>query len=659
MRKNRSEYRTQYVIGIVFIVITVFVFLNILLGLAKTDKADFYLRDVSYLSFGWEYEILSDGNVTAETPEFGEYDAISFPEESIQAVSISRVMTEEIPRSPEIEMLYYNYQSIEIFLDDLLLFSELPGGERNEEGFLLLDETDPKIQRESALKDEYYPYGNTVRISLPDDYQGKTLRIITYFLGDAPHYEPVYPTLGSYESRYAPYLADLVMPIATLILYAVCFVILILVFVLDIPNNKKDPRILLLALYFLLLFIYTLKGPTVSVIAETDDHALIQILGEFYVLPLCLYLALLFVDWKRWLLLGGTAIWSVFIVLQLRSTAGSGYFAADSLGHGSFLLTLLFLAVFLLDFIVRRRKQVDRKRALMYTALAVTVFALCIFSEACRAYDGDMLECLEVIFALSFDGYFVTLMALIQNTCAAMAIIVLVVEFLRRSTETQTMVTVLEERGRATREEYHRMLDAENETHSLRHEMAHHMTALLGFIREGENERAGEYITSVVKELNDLPVLRYSKNTIVNVIAGSYLDRAAKAGIEVKHNLSVPETLTIQDEDLSIFLCNMLQNALEACERMDPKAERYIHVNMNVHGNYLAISCTNSTSPEQEKTSGAAQQRRRLKKHGHGYGLKAMSNIAEKYGSILNIEKDSVHFSVKTLLNLNVSNQEI
>ena len=80
MQKSRSEYQTQYVIGLVFIVITVLVFLNILLGLSQTDKADFYLRDASYQSFGWEYEVLSDGDVTAETPEFGEYDAISFPE---------------------------------------------------------------------------------------------------------------------------------------------------------------------------------------------------------------------------------------------------------------------------------------------------------------------------------------------------------------------------------------------------------------------------------------------------------------------------------------------------------------------------------------------------------------------------------------------------
>ncbi len=653
MRKKRSEYQTQYVIGLVFIVITVLVFLNILWGLARTDKADFYLRDTSSLNFGWKYEVLSGGKVTVETPVFGEYDAISFPADApIQAVSISRVMTEEIKAMAEIETVQYENKLVEIYLDNLLLFSELPDGERNEEGFLLLEETNPEIRKRTALKNEFFPYGSTVRLSLPDDCRGKTLRITTYFFGEVPNYEPVYPSLGSYESRYAPYLADLVMPITLLILCAICFLLLIMVFVLDIPNGKKDPRIFLLALYFLFLFVSTLTGSTVSVVGEVEEHAAIQILGEYYILPLCLYLAFLLHGWRRLVLLGGTAVWSVYIGVQLFMSSRDGYLAADVVGQGTFLLALLFIAVFLFDFIVRGRKQSDRKRVLMYTALTATVFVLCVFSEANRAYDGNALECLEFIISMAFSGYFVTLMALIQDTCAAMAVIILVVEFLRRSTETRTMVTVLEERGRATLEEYNRMLDAEGETHSLRHEMSHHLTALLGFLREGETGRAEEYITSVEKELNGLPVFRYSQNTIVNVIAGSYLNRAAKEGIQVKHSLSVPEELTIQDEDLSVFLSNMLQNALEACERMDPASERYIHVNMNVHGNYLAIGCTNSMSPEQEKASDAAQQRRKLRSRTHGYGLKAMSNIAEKYDSLLKIEKNAFEFSVKTVLNL-------
>lgn len=87
--------------------------------------------------------------------------------------------------------------------------------------------------------------------------------------------------------------------------------------------------------------------------------------------------------------------------------------------------------------------------------------------------------------------------------------------------------------------------------------------------------------------LGELPVFRYSENILVNVIAGEYLDRAKKLGVEVEHCLSVPAELKIADEDLSVFLSNMLENALEACERMKLGQECYIHVKMHVNENFL------------------------------------------------------------------------
>lgn len=650
MSEKHSRYQTMSVVGLVVILIAAVLFLSALLGLSTTDTADFFLRDVSDQKFGWKYELLSDGTVTEGTPEFGEYQEISFPLDSIQAVSISRTMTEELSDDAEIEFTCHGDKMVEVFLDDLLLFSALPDGQRNKEGFLLLGEADSHLSERLTLKNEYYPYGNSVRLSLPEGCQGRTLRLITYFFDGTANCEPVYPALGTYESRYAVYVAETVVPVALLILCAVLSILLLAVFVLDLPNGRNDPRTLLLVLYFTLLFVSTLNGPTISVAGDVADQPVIQILGEFYLLPLFLYLALLLPGWKRNLLFGGTAAWTVYIIVQLRMCVGAGYYVADTMGQGIFLLSLLFFAVFLFDFITRGRRLLDRKRLLLYATLTAAVFFLCILSNAIRVWDGDILTCLETMFSLAFDGYFIVLMSYVQNTCAAMAVIILVLEFLRRNTEAHTMVTVLEERGRATRKEYNRILDAERATNSLRHELSHHLTALMGFLRDGENERACEYITSVVKDLNDLPVLRYSKNTIVNVIAGSYLDRAAKMGISVKYSLQVPNELPIQDEDLSVFLSNLLQNALEACERMDAGSERYIRINMSVYRTYLAIGCTNSMSPEKEKASDAAQQRR--PRHSHGYGLKAMSNIAEKYGSILNIEKTASEFSVKTLLHM-------
>lgn len=145
----------------------------------------------------------------------------------------------------------------------------------------------------------------------------------------------------------------------------------------------------------------------------------------------------------------------------------------------------------------------------------------------------------------------------------------------------------MEERSRLTLEGYNRMLEAEEATNSVRHEMRHHMIALMGILKEGQKVQACEYISSIMCTLGELPVFRYSENILVNVIAGEYLDRAKKLGVEVEHSLSVPAELKIADEDLSVFLSNMLENALEACERMKPGQERYIHVKMHVNENFL------------------------------------------------------------------------
>lgn len=193
------------------------------------------------------------------------------------------------------------------------------------------------------------------------------------------------------------------------------------------------------------------------------------------------------------------------------------------------------------------------------------------------------------------------------------------------------------------------MLRAQEATNAARHEMRHHMTALAGILREGDAERAGRYVAALSSQLDELPSGRYSPNMLVDVIAGSFLDQAKAEGIRVEHSLSLPERLPIPDEELSVFLNNLLENALQACRRMEPGAERYIRLRMHLHENSLFIGCVNSTADEQGEQP-APRQRREDRRH--GYGLEAMGRIAEKYSSILAVDRRPGEFSVQSNLRL-------
>lgn len=66
----------------------------------------------------------------------------------------------------------------------------------------------------------------------------------------------------------------------------------------------------------------------------------------------------------------------------------------------------------------------------------------------------------------------------------------------------------------------------------------------------------------------ELPQLYYTENFLVNAILSGRLGPAGNAGIRIECEVRVPENLPIADADLCMLLSNLLDNAVEACERL-------------------------------------------------------------------------------------------
>ena len=70
---------------------------------------------------------------------------------------------------------------------------------------------------------------------------------------------------------------------------------------------------------------------------------------------------------------------------------------------------------------------------------------------------------------------------------------------------------------------------------------------------------------------------------------------------------------------------------------------------MSQKKNFLFIRCTNSAPDEQEEEALSLEEKARRR---HGYGLEAMRQIAEKYNSIVVMERTDGEYSVKSNFNL-------
>ena len=182
-----------------------------------------------------------------------------------------------------------------------------------------------------------------------------------------------------------------------------------------------------------------------------------------------------------------------------------------------------------------------------------------------------------------------------------------------------------------------------------RHEFRHHLEALGALAQARDWERLEAYLNTLSSQQEDAP-LRYSDNVLVNAIVTPRLNRAREAGVEVQAAIQVPERLGIEDADLSIFLTNLLDNALEAAIP-SRRERRRLSLRVGVHNERLFIACENTfDGPLIFREDGSIGSSK--KEEGHGYGLETMQRVAEKYNSVLKISGEDGYFQVKTNLAL-------
>lgn len=224
-------------------------------------------------------------------------------------------------------------------------------------------------------------------------------------------------------------------------------------------------------------------------------------------------------------------------------------------------------------------------------------------------------------------------------------------ETARRDIALQT--TILQKRY--TEENAAVLLRSLEDTRQARHEIRHHMEAVRALCQTGDLSRVQEYTERLCGSLLNAPAI-YTKNPLVNVLLSTRLDQARKEGIRVHHMIRIPERLDIEDADLATFLTNLLDNAVEAASTAGA-GRKFLTLRMALQGRMLLILCENGfDGPLCIQRDGLPKSSK--KKEGHGYGLRVMRGVAQKYGGFLKIHHEDGRFQVKAQLTLRSGEQE-
>ena len=199
---------------------------------------------------------------------------------------------------------------------------------------------------------------------------------------------------------------------------------------------------------------------------------------------------------------------------------------------------------------------------------------------------------------------------------------------------------------------------AENNEHILEmhHEIRHHMNALSAYLKQEDYAGARQYTQKFTEEAEQLPFVTYTANALVNSILLEFAERASRYKAIVEYSIIIGRKLNMEDIDLCRMLTNILENAVEGCQKVS-EGQRIIRLNLHSKGNFLFIKCENSCNEDNLRITNGKYKSSKKNSDRHGYGLKIINGIAEKYNGILNVQVRGGFFAVTTTLCLDENNE--
>ena len=202
-----------------------------------------------------------------------------------------------------------------------------------------------------------------------------------------------------------------------------------------------------------------------------------------------------------------------------------------------------------------------------------------------------------------------------------------------------------------------RLEEAENfygSIRKVRHEMKNHMTNIKGLAGAGEYGEIEDYIRRMDETMQELEYKYVTGNAVTDVIINDKWRRAEKAGIrfdaDFRYGGEIPAF------DLGIILNNLLDNAIEACEKLE-SGKGFIRLMLKRKKQFLLLEVENSfdgTAPVQTDGGLILPTTKQSTLPGiiteHGIGLENVRDVAERYFGGVNIKVKGDVFHVTVML---------
>lgn len=196
---------------------------------------------------------------------------------------------------------------------------------------------------------------------------------------------------------------------------------------------------------------------------------------------------------------------------------------------------------------------------------------------------------------------------------------------------------------------YEELEKNQNQIRKLRHDMNSHLAVVGQLLQKGDTEKAKAYFSEISSFMQDSS-RKFCQNSVVNAVLNARCSRMQEAGIDSFFHISIDGMMLLDDVSLCTIFANTLDNAIEACLKIDSAQERRIQLKCRYTENgYFSFELINSKNNPITERNGqiiSDKEDRKL----HGIGLSSVRGIVDRYKGTLDLSYDECSFKVIILI---------
>lgn len=187
------------------------------------------------------------------------------------------------------------------------------------------------------------------------------------------------------------------------------------------------------------------------------------------------------------------------------------------------------------------------------------------------------------------------------------------------------------------------------QTRGWRHDYRNHIQTMKAYLEMDELDKLSDYLGELDQDLTHVDTVLKTGNVMIDAILNSKLSLAKSKKIQIHAKAIVPKKLNISEVDLSIILGNLMDNAMEACDKVQEE-ERFIRVYIDILKGQLYIYVMNAVNDKLTRR-GKRYLSTKNSKH-HGFGLMRVDNVIKKYDGYLERQDEEGVFATEIMLPL-------